>query len=96
MITRLVKMTFRHDEVDNFKSIFTSVQPKIAAFDGCSGVRLMQDILHPYIFFTISLWDRHEDLEAYRDSELFKTTWKKTKLLFDAKPEAWSVNEIEA
>lgn len=94
MMTRLVKMQFRHDAVEDFKAIFEKAQPLISAFPGCEGVRLVQDILHPHIFFTISIWRSHEDLEHYRESELFLSTWAKTKVLFDAKPEAWSVHDV--
>jgi hypothetical protein len=37
------------------------------------------------------MWDDPKYLEAYRQSELFEGVWAKTKVLFDAKPEAWSV-----
>ena len=94
MITRLVKMHFRHDATEQFKTIFQGAQPLIAAFPGCHGVQLLQDSLHPHIFFTYSLWDNHEALEAYRESDLFRTTWAKTKVLFNERPEAWSVREI--
>jgi hypothetical protein len=33
-------------------------------------------------------------LETYRHSELFKEVWSKTKPLFNAKPEAWSVDKV--
>jgi len=33
-------------------------------------------------------------LEAYRQSELFKNVWSKTKPLFNDKPQAWSVDKI--
>ena len=43
------------------------------------------------IFFTLSIWEHPQALENYRNSELFKDTWSKTKALFDEqRPEAWS------
>ena len=91
MIRRIVKMSFRHDETETFRAVFAEAQPRISSFPGCHGVELLQDILHPHIFFTFSVWDDHEALERYRASELFNTTWAKTKILFNDKPEAWSV-----
>ena len=35
-----------------------------------------------------------EDLENYRHSTLFKAVWAETKLKFNGKPEAWSVNKL--
>jgi (4S)-4-hydroxy-5-phosphonooxypentane-2,3-dione isomerase len=33
-------------------------------------------------------------LNAYRESELFKFIWPRTKALFNAKPEAWTLHGI--
>jgi heme-degrading monooxygenase HmoA len=56
-------------------------------------VKLLNEINHSNIFFTYSIWDSEEHLNNYRKSELFANVWEKTKVLFDAKPEAWSVME---
>ena len=44
--------------------------------------------------FTISHWDSEAALELYRQSELFKFTWAKTKPLFEEKAQAWSLLNI--
>ncbi|MFM1898201.1 MAG: hypothetical protein RL577_441, partial [Bacteroidota bacterium] len=41
---------------------------------------------------TLSRWESVDDLERYRNSQLFEETWAKTKVLFDRKPEAFSYN----
>jgi len=94
MIKRLVKMTFKPEHVQDFITIFNSNKDLISSFEGCSHVELLQDIDNENTFFTYSLWDDPKYLEVYRHSELFKTVWTSTKVLFDAKPEAWSVNRI--
>jgi len=91
MIKRFVKMTFKSECVEEFKIIFNSSKKHIAAIEGCSHVELLQDINNPTIFFTYSIWENSSFLEAYRNSELFKNVWSKTKVLFADKPEAWSV-----
>ena len=53
------------------------------------------DKSEPNIFFTYSFWKNEAALEAYRNSELFKNTWAKTKVLFNEKPQAWSVEMLE-
>lgn len=94
MIKRLVKMTFKPGHVEEFKALFDSKKRFIAAMPGCSHVELLQDVDNPCIFFTYSLWDAPSQLEAYRHSDLFKDVWANTKVLFDAKPEAWSTQMI--
>lgn len=94
MINRIVKMTFHPDKVETFKGIFESSKEKIRSFAGCHYLALHQDINSPNIFFTYSKWESESHLNAYRESELFKTTWQNTKILFEAKPEAWSISNL--
>lgn len=95
MIKRIVKMSFQPDKVDEFKNIFGSNWQLIKGFEGCSHVELLQDENSPNIFFTYSLWQSEDHLNAYRNSELFNQVWSKTKILFNDKPQAWSVKQIE-
>ncbi|HEY0262023.1 MAG TPA: antibiotic biosynthesis monooxygenase family protein [Chitinophagales bacterium] len=95
MITRLVKMTFRKEEIEQFKNIFAEKKAFITAFSGCEKVNLFQDKNDERIFFTISIWQSEEALENYRHSELFRETWAATKVLFDDKPEAWSIDIVQ-
>ncbi|MES2764013.1 MAG: antibiotic biosynthesis monooxygenase family protein [Bacteroidota bacterium] len=94
MIKRFVKMTFQPENIERFKEIFNASKNLIAAMEGCNHVELLQDINNPAIFFTLSIWEDPKYLEAYRESELFAGVWAKTKILFDAKPEAWSVKQL--
>jgi len=94
MITRIVKMTFQPEKVDEFIAVFRDAKPKIENFEGCRGVELLRDVEQPNVFFTLSIWNTHPALERYRESELFNTTWSKAKALFSARPEAWSVEKL--
>jgi heme oxygenase (mycobilin-producing) len=94
MIKRIVKMSFQPEKVEDFKSIFKENWKLIAGFKGCKHVELLQDRAHPNIFFTFSVWEGEEDLNNYRDSELFAKVWGKTKVLFNDKPQAWSLNDL--
>lgn len=94
MIKRIVKMSFDPGKVEDFKAIFKTNWQYISGFDGCSHVELLQDKLHSNIFFTFSLWQSEEHLNAYRDSELFARVWGATKQLFNDKPQAWSLTEL--
>ena len=95
MIKRIVKMSFHPDKVEDFKTIFKTSRKSIAGFKGCSHVELLQDKINPAIFFTFSIWDNENDLNDYRDSELFEKVWSRTKVLFNDKPQAWSVHELK-
>lgn len=94
MIVRLVKMTFRPEETDNFIELFHTVSEKISRFEGCKNLELLRVSTEGNIFFTHSVWEDETYLEAYRNSELFLSTWKKTKALFSEKAEAWTTEVL--
>lgn len=93
MIIRIVKMTFRAEEVDSFLKLFDERKELIRGFEGCRHLELWQDANASDVYFTYSHWDSEEALNNYRFSELFKDTWASTKALFAEKPQAWSVNQ---
>lgn len=95
MIKRIVKLTFREDEVYTFIKIFERKKKKIRACKGCLHLELWRDVKMPNVFFTYSFWESEDDLNAYRHSDLFQKTWKKTKALFSDKPMAWSVDMVD-
>ncbi|MBK7182085.1 MAG: antibiotic biosynthesis monooxygenase [Bacteroidetes bacterium] len=93
MIIRIVKMTFMPEKVETFLEVFHASKQFIRAMPGCNHLELLNDINSSNIFFTYSYWDSETDLNNYRDSDLFKEVWSNTKILFEAKPEAWSVEQ---
>ena len=94
MIKRIVKMSFKPENIEEFKTLFNSKKEMIAAVEGCSHVELLQDANNDNVFFTYSLWKDVSYIEAYRQSELFISVWAKTKVLFNDKPQAWSLKGI--
>ena len=96
MFIRIVKMTFDPSKVELFLENFNKNKKKIRNFDGCRLLELYRDKNTPTIFFSYSYCDSEKQLENYRNSELFKTVWAKTKVLFSEKPEAWSVDKFES
>ena len=96
MIKRIVKMTFRPEAVDTFVGqVFEHSKAGIRAFPGCRHMELLRSTRTPNVLFTLSYWDSEAALENYRQSELFKNTWAKTKVLFAEKAEAWSVQVLD-
>ncbi len=94
MLIRIVRMTFQKEKVSEFLEMFDGVKSKIRAFEGCEYLELWQDADQPNIYLTHSHWQNPANLEDYRHSELFKTTWAKTKPMFADKPMAFSVNSV--
>ena len=87
-------MSFAKENVDAFLKNFNENKEKIRAVEGCEFLQLLKDKDNTNIFFSYSFWNRQEDLDNYRKSELFKSVWAKTKVLFNDKPEAWSVEKV--
>ena len=91
MLVRIVRMDFQPDKVEDFLALFQEVQPVIRSFEGCHHLELCQDADHETVYYTLSKWTGQEALDNYRQSEFFKKTWAKTKLLFHDKPKAYSL-----
>ncbi|MCX7550382.1 putative quinol monooxygenase [Xanthomarina sp. F2636L] len=94
MFVRIVKMSFNENHIDEFLENFNINKEQIRHFKGCCFLELYRDKTHTNIFFTYSYWNTEADLEAYRHSDLFRNVWSKTKPLFNAKPEAWSLDKV--
>jgi heme-degrading monooxygenase HmoA len=91
MIKRIVRLSFDIEKLGIFQELFEESKTKIRSFPGCHHLELLKEVNKENVFFTYSIWDSLESLESYRNSELFKKTWKRTKVLFNDKPQAWSL-----
>ena len=94
MFVRIVKMSFSEEHIADFLDNFENNKRNIRNFQGCKLLELYRDKKDPNIFFTYSYWETEYDLEQYRQSDLFKSVWSKTKVFFNKKPEAWSIDKI--
>ena len=95
MLIRFVRMTFQEDRLTDFLFIFDASKAQIRAFPGCRHLELLRDLDQPNVRMTHSRWESPEALEAYRQSDLFRTTWAATKVLFADKPMAFSTETVE-
>ena len=93
MLIRIVRMTFKEEEVDNFLLMFNDKKSFIRHFPGCIHLELQRDFNDPCVFATYSLWNSEEDLNNYRNSELFAQVWAETKAKFADKPVAFSLKK---
>lgn len=89
-ILRIVRMTFRPEEIVGFIREFDSLQPRVSGVPGCTSVRLERDAHDPTVCATFSVWESVEHLNAYRESALFGEIWPDTKRRFAAAPEVWT------
>lgn len=96
MLVRIVKMGFDEAHIETFLTHFNENKTKIRSFEGCQFLELYRDKTDLTIFFTYSYWESEAHLEAYRNSDLFKSVWAKTKPLFNRPAEAWSVDKLES
>lgn len=87
-------MNFQEDKVPEFLENFHANKEKIRNFPGCQHLELWQDENFKNIFNTYSIWTDEVALNQYRDSELFKSVWAATKILFAEKPLAFSSKKI--
>lgn len=87
-------MYFRENAVSDFLDIFNESKNKIRAFKGCVHLELLQSNKDSSHLMTLSHWENEEALENYRQSDLFRSTWAKTKILFEKKPYAVSLKKI--
>ncbi|MCH7402701.1 putative quinol monooxygenase [Belliella kenyensis] len=94
MLIRVVRMTFQENKVEEFLENFHANMGKIRDFPGCQHLELWQDENFKNIFITYSIWTDEKALNQYRDSELFKSVWSATKILFAEKPLAFSSKKI--
>jgi quinol monooxygenase YgiN len=94
MITRIVKLHFQEEKVTDFLALFDQVVTKVNGFSGCQKMYMLRDINNQCIFITHSLWDSEQDLNNYRDSELFQSIWPTIKPWFAEKPQAWSLDNV--
>ena len=96
MFIRIVKMGFEPSKVNLFLKNFNTNKHKIRNVEGCRLLELYNDRTLGNVFFSYSYWESEAHLNAYRNSDLFKEIWKNTKILFNEKPQAWSVDKIES
>ena len=88
-------MHFRPESLSDFLQLFDEVKQHIRNFPGCEELKLMQDAANPCVVYTYSRWNSEEALNRYRDSDFFATTWKKTKVLFAEKAQAFSLYQLQ-
>ena len=93
MITRIVRMEFRSEHVDDFLVHFDTIKDLIRAYPGVRHLELHRDTGQSNVFYTYSKWDSETALDVYRQSELFKSAWGGVKPWFGGKPQAFSLVE---
>ncbi len=84
-------MEFNPEKVEEFSEFFRRNKERIGSFAGCISLRLHRDAKLEHVFYTVSVWESEDALEAYRNSELFNQLWSFAKARFAGKPLAFSL-----
>jgi heme-degrading monooxygenase HmoA len=95
MLIRIVRMTFRAEEVPTFLELFWQKYPLISTYPGVKALTLQKDARELNVYYTHSVWEDETYLEDYRHSALFADIWGKTKPLFAEKAKAYSLIEVQ-
>lgn len=90
MLVRIVKLTFNESSMDFFFQEFNRNKAEILKFNGCLGMKMLQDIKQKNIIMTYSHWDNENALNNYRNSTVFANLWNNIKPHFKERAEAWS------
>lgn len=94
MIIRIVELKINPENLDRARQLLAAVAPKVRGMQGCSHLHILTDIRQSNHITTYSYWDKEEDLNAYRHSEVFKSFWGEIKPLFALPARAWSSNSL--
>lgn len=94
MIIRIVRMYFTSPGAEEFLQIFDHHKEAIRNFPGCSHLQLLRDPDDELCFTTLSHWQTEDDLERYRNSELFGQVWGQVKTLFSQRSQAFSLKKF--
>lgn len=84
MLIRIVRLTLQPDAVNSFYRAFAVTAPKIRQAQGCRKLELWVDADFSNIITTYSEWDSESQLNAYRESTLFRDAWATVKPMFAA------------
>jgi quinol monooxygenase YgiN len=95
-LIRIVRLPVEEDRLEAFLEAFDRSKGRIRAFEGCRRLELMRDKLNRHVVFTYSIWDSHEHLDRYLQSELFRATWRVVRPMFNGKPQAWSLEKLQS
>lgn len=94
MLIRIVRMHFTEAGVEEFLQIFNEHKVAIRHFPGCTHLQLLKDADDENCFATLSHWEKPENLEQYRQSELFAKVWGRVKSLFSERTQAFSLEKF--
>lgn len=94
MIVRLVSLKFHPQHRERFLQLFEQVYPQIRARPGCLALHLVAEADGAADFLTISIWRSPEDLEAYRQSDVFGEVWPQVREMLRERPWAASYHLV--
>lgn len=94
MITRIIKITIKPGNIDDFKQFISLMKENILTIGGCKHIDILNDREDKNIFFMYTIWETETVLNKYRKSELNKTFWNKLNQWSVKEPQAWTVENV--
>ncbi|MCS7162064.1 MAG: antibiotic biosynthesis monooxygenase [Bacteroidia bacterium] len=88
-IWRWVELPIQAESAEFVQGLLAQHAPKVRAFPGCQALYLY--VGEGPTFYSFSEWATSTDLEAYRQSPLFRTFWAQLRPHFRARPRAFSL-----
>ena len=95
MITRIVKMVIKPEEVSSFVKHREKFTNKIRSFKGCVSHDFLKDKNVNNTFFSYSTWDSEQSIDTFRHSELFQSLKEINNRYYLKAEQAWTVENIK-
>ncbi|NEN24326.1 antibiotic biosynthesis monooxygenase [Cryomorpha ignava] len=90
MVIRIVELHIHRDRLEKAQLLLAEVAPNVRKMDGCSHLNILEGLNNNAHITTYSYWKSEDHLNAYRQSNVFKTFWGEIKPLFAMPARAWS------
>ncbi len=90
MVSRLVELQLKAENIDKAKILLSDIAPQVKAMPGCSHLEILMDLHDRCHITTYSHWDSEADLDTYRQTDTFKNFWAEVKPMFAKPAKAWS------
>ena len=91
MLIRLVRLPASEASLPRLRAVLAEVMPTVRQQRGCTHLELLADHDQPTVLYTLSHWNSDNDLQRYRQSEIFAQVWPRLKAELGDRPSAVSL-----
>ena len=94
MITRIVKISIKQQNQNDFKNYINEVRPIMADFKGCEHIEILKDKSNSNTFSIYSIWKNEKLLEHFRSSEMSGEFNRTIEKWLEKQIQAWTVENV--